>query len=60
MAPLAGVVIESDATVWSVLDIELSSFLSCAVSDTAIATGAAAEFTDSSTVGASLDYFILV
>ena len=32
----------------------MSSFLSCAVSDTAIATGTAAEFTNSSTVGASL------
>ena len=51
----AGVVIESDATVpWSVLDTELSSFLSCAVSDTAIATGTAAEFTNSSTDGAGL------
>ena len=32
----------------------MSSFLSCAVSDTAIATGAAAEFTNSSTDGAGL------
>ena len=32
----------------------MSSFLSCAVSDTAIATGTAAEFTNSSTDGAGL------
>ena len=55
VASEAGVVIESDATApWSVLDTELSSFLSCAVSDTAIATGTAAEFTNSSTDGAGL------
>ena len=55
VASEAGVVIESDATApWSVLDAELSSFLSCAVSDTAIATGTAAGFTNSSTVGAGL------
>ena len=43
-----------DSEMAVVLDTELSSFLSCAVSDTAIATGTAAEFTNSSTDGAGL------
>ena len=48
--------IESDTTEpWSVLDAELSPFLACKISDTAIATGAATEFTSSSTNGDALN-----
>ena len=47
--------IESDTTEpWSVLEAELSPLLSCEISDTAIATGEATEFTSSSTDGAGL------
>ena len=49
------ILIESDTTEpWSVLEAELSSFLSCAVSDTAITTGAVDELVNSSTNGAGL------
>ena len=49
------ILIESDTTEpWSVLEAELSPLLSCEISDTAIATGEATEFTSSSTDGAGL------